>query len=96
MNTYNSLSKKKIIDTYFLEHRAKLIEIAAFLDRIDRSADDNKNEDFRLNAFIDGLKIIIDKKSNRAKRLLELFSDKTTKPIASAAHNKGVYGASAN
>ena len=30
------MSRSAVIDAYFLEHRAKLIDLAAFLDRVDR------------------------------------------------------------
>jgi hypothetical protein len=31
----------QVVDDYFLEHRAKLIELAAFLDRVDRAGNDD-------------------------------------------------------
>ena len=33
-------SRSKVVDLYFLEHRAKLIDIASFLDRVDRAPAD--------------------------------------------------------
>ncbi|MFN5744372.1 MAG: hypothetical protein ACK5A1_22570 [Planctomyces sp.] len=32
------LSREQIVAQYFLEHRARLLDIAAFLDRLDRAA----------------------------------------------------------
>ena len=32
------MPRDRVVDTYFLEHRAKLIDIAAFLDRVDRAS----------------------------------------------------------
>ena len=31
------LDKQQVLDLYFLEHRAKLLDLAAFLDRYDRA-----------------------------------------------------------
>lgn len=82
-----------IIDTYFLEHRAKLIDIAAFLDRIDRADPDSSSaEDFRTSAFRRALAVLIDGQGQRAKRVQEVFSDPSTEPIQ-AAGVQGAYGA---
>ena len=85
--------RSQIVDLYFMEHRAKLIDIGAFLDRLDRAADDGPDPDFRVAAFRRALETLTDGKPHRAKRLLELFSDHTTEPIASAAGMKGAFGA---
>lgn len=87
------LKKSETIDMYFMEHRAKLIDIAAFLDRVDR-ADGGAagGEDFRMKSFSDALRLLIDGKPERARRVLELFSDPTTDPIPKAPM-KGALGA---
>ena len=75
---------------YFMEHRAKLIDIAAFLDRLDRSKSDLKDEDFRIDAFRKAIDIVRDAKPDRARRVLELFSDPTDKPIEKAPMNRAL------
>jgi len=80
------------MDLYFMEHRAKLIDLAAFLDRIDRTPAASSTPDFRLTAFMHGVGILSDGKSDRARRVLELFSDLTTEPIPKAPM-KGALGA---
>ena len=85
--------RSRVIDLYFMEHRAKLIEIAAFLDRLERAEDDLGREDYRVEAFRDAIKVLVDGKPQRAKRVLDLFSDPTETPIPSAADLKGAYGA---
>ena len=42
------MTKQQVLDLYFLDARHKLIELAAFLDRVERA--DGK-DDFRLKAF---------------------------------------------
>jgi hypothetical protein len=87
------LSRAQVIEMYFMEHRAKLIDIAAFLDRLDRAdANGDAKQDFRVKAFRDALKILLDEKPHRAKRVLELFSDPTSEPIPKAPM-KGALGA---
>lgn len=77
-----------MVDMYFLEHRAKLVDIAAFLDRLDR-ANSNPNppadEDYRLAALRTALAILTDGQPDRAKRVLEQLSDPTTAPVDTPA-----------
>lgn len=80
-----------IIDLYFMEHRAKLIDIAAFLDRLDRAKEMDANDDYRLRAMQRAIDLLQDGKPNRAARILDLFSDPTTDPIPQAP-GKGATG----
>lgn len=86
------LRQSEVIDLYFMEHRAKVIDIAAFLDRLDRAAPDSDSEDFRITALRKSLHILLDDKPGRARRVLELFSDPSTEPIDKAPM-KGALGA---
>ena len=84
--------RSKVVDLYFLEHRAKLLDIAAFLDRLERAKDDTGGGDFRVTALRDAIKILLDGRSERAKRVLDLLSDHSTTPIDKAPM-KGATGA---
>ena len=86
------LSRGEITDLYFMEHRAKLIDIAAFLDRLDR-ARDGGDDDFRMRAFRKAAALLVDDQPQRAKRVLELFSDHTEGMPVSAEGTKGATGA---
>ncbi len=84
---------QRVIDEYFLEHRGKLLDIAAFLDRIDRGVDAaSAGEDFRVRALHEGMRLVADGRPERARRLLEQLSDPTDEPI-NAAHTKSAAGA---
>jgi len=83
------MTKQQVLDLYFLDARHKLIELAAFLDRVDRA--DGKN-DFRLKGFRAALAKLDGKKQNKAKSVLLTFSDPTLPPIAKAT-SKGATGA---
>ena len=72
------LTKREVLDRYFLEHRAKLIDLAAFLDRLDRAQGD---ADFRADALRQALALLNDGQADRARRILESLSDPSTEPL---------------
>ena len=65
------------------------IDLAAFLDRLDRSSGD---ADFRLAAFRQAMGELQGAEPERARRVLMALSDPTTEPLA-AAPGKGACGA---
>lgn len=90
------LTETQILDRYFIEHRAKLIDLAAFLDRLDRSAHEppeQRQRGFVVDAFRSALEVLVDGRGQRAQRTLEVLSDPTLEPLESAAGLKGAYGA---
>ena len=62
------MPRSAVIDAYFMENRAKLIDIAAFLDRVGRSAGDG-DEDFRLAVFRRAMTLLWDGQDQRARRV---------------------------
>lgn len=80
----------EVIGRYFLENRAKLLDIAAFLDRVERAGGDQ--DDFRIKAMHEAIAQLGISGTNRARRIQEVFSDPTDKPIESAPM-KGALGA---
>lgn len=87
------LTADQIVANYFLEHRAKVLDIAAFLDRLDRATGGAKPADFRLVAFRRALAVLGQRRPGRAQRVLEVFSDPTTAPRPLAAGLKSAAGA---
>jgi hypothetical protein len=83
------MNRQQVLDMYFMEARAKLIDIAAFLDRVDRAEGE---ADFRLAAFRQALKELDSGTPERAKNVLLSFSDPSTEPIEKAP-GKGAIGA---
>jgi hypothetical protein len=88
------MNKQAVLDLYFAEARSKLIDLAAFLDRVGRA---EGGEDFRLQAFRAGLREVAG--SDRAqtpdglaRRVLMVLSDPTTEPL-DAATTKSAAGA---
>jgi hypothetical protein len=76
-----NMKRDQMLDLYFLDARHKLIELAAFLDRLETAEDDSS---FRLDAFRDALAELADTKPDKAKRVLMAFSDPTCEPIPAA------------
>lgn len=83
------MTRQRVLDLYFLDARSRLIDLAAFMDRIERSAG---QEDFRMKTFRKAVGELRGAKKDRTKRVLLAFSDPTTKPI-SVATTKAACGA---
>jgi hypothetical protein len=83
------MTRQKVLDLYFLDARHQLVELAAFLDRVERAGGKN---DFRLKAFRAALAKLGGKRKNKARDVLLAFSDPTLKPIP-AATTKAACGA---
>lgn len=83
------MTRQQVLDLYFLDARHKLIEIAAFLDRLERS---QGADDFRIAAFRAALGKLSAGGGNRAKDVLLTFSDHSIEPVEKAP-GKGAVGA---
>ena len=75
------MNREGITDLYFAEARSKLVDLAAFLDRIERS---EGADDFRLKSLRAALKELSSSEPEKAKKILMLLSDPTTEPVAEA------------
>ena len=76
------MTRQQVLDLYFLDARHKLIEIAAFLDRVERAGG---KDDFRLKAFRAAVNKLTGRQKEKARRVLLAFSDPTMMPVANAA-----------
>jgi hypothetical protein len=83
------MKRRELLDLYFIEARSKLIDVAAFLDRLDRSEGE---PDFRLAAFTQALDQLHGGERSRVERVLASLSDPTVDPIP-AATTKAACGA---
>ena len=83
------MTRQQVLDLYFMENRAKLIDIAAFLDRVDRATG---QADFRIDAFREALRCVSGAGPGRARNVLMALSDPTQDPIE-IAPGKGAVGA---
>ena len=89
---------RELVDEYFIENRTRVLEIAAFLDRLDRADDTLGDRDFRARAFREALAVLAsgpadaESGESRVMRIQMLFSDPTTEPLP-ALDQKSARGA---
>lgn len=74
------LTATQIVDEYFIENRTRLLEIAAFLDRLDRTDAGLAAADFRMKAFAEAIGALAGP-DDRLTRIQLLLSDPTTTPL---------------
>lgn len=86
------LTKKELLDLQFIDARARMIDLAAFLDRLDRHAGE---ADVRVRYFREALPILLQERPDRAKAVLEAFSDIST-DLPDTAPFQGASGAPIN
>ncbi|MCE0483168.1 MAG: hypothetical protein LV479_02895 [Methylacidiphilales bacterium] len=75
------MDRTRLTDIYFPEARSRLIDLAAFLDRIDRA---EGQDDFRLKSLRAALAELAAPGSDKARKILLLLSDPTAEPVAEA------------
>jgi len=75
----------EILDLYFIENRARLLDIASFLDRIDRyDGAEEAKDDFRYKAFVNAVDLLRNSDKERTASIQRSLSDQTTEPLESA------------
>jgi len=89
MTDWTPPTQVNLVDLGFMDSRSKLIDLAAFLDRVQRAGQDG---DFRVQALKNALTLLSQDKPQRAKDVLLSFSDPSTEPIAQATM-QGAIGA---
>ena len=83
------MTRQEVLDLYFMDARSKLIDLAAFMDRVERSSG---TDDFRMKAFRLALAELGENRKQRAQAVLLSFSDHSIEPIP-AATTKAACGA---
>ncbi len=86
------LTQRELIDAYFMDHRVQVLELAAYLDRLDRAAALDGEDDFRLRATREALAVLTDGEKDRTLRAQMIFSDPRTDLLPSL-DRKGALGA---
>jgi hypothetical protein len=86
----------RMIDEYFIENRTRLLDLAAFLDRLDRTGPPEgaagRQADFRMKAFREALVILCSERPDRVLQIQGIFSDPTSEPL-DRFDQKGACGA---
>jgi hypothetical protein len=75
------LTMKQVLQEYFIENRTRVLEIAAFLDRLERAADaQSAATDFRVAALSRALGVLASNDPDKIGQIQLIFSDPTTEP----------------
>lgn len=69
------LTQRELIEQHFVEHRTMVLDIAAFLDRLDRAREIDAEEDFRLVAFRKAIKLLDSDVPSRIRAIQTILSD---------------------
>ena len=89
MNSWTPPQSVNLADLGFMDARSKLIDLAAFLDRVQRAGQEG---DFRVQALQRAIGLLSLDQPSRAREVLLSFSDSSTEPVAKAAM-QGAIGA---
>ena len=76
------MTRQQVLDLYFMDARSKLIDLAAFIDRVERA---DGEADFRMAAFRGALSQLTSPSQDKAGAVLLAFSYPTTEPIPRAS-----------
>jgi hypothetical protein len=85
------MTQTQLVEEYFIEHRTKILDIAAFLDRLDRAAVKDAADDFRLRAFSQALEALLTPEA-RMQKVQMLLSDPRT-DLLPELDRKSAFGA---
>lgn len=85
-----TLNLDQILDVYYLENRRILLDLAAFLDRLDRARDvAAPDDDFRVTAMRRGIEVLSSNSVRRARDIQMILSDPSDWPTDGADRNPG-------
>jgi hypothetical protein len=69
------LPSRAALDSFFLEARCKILDLAAILDRVDRGGGAGEtHDDPRLQRVRQALEVLLDRSPARAERVQQVFS----------------------
>ena len=87
------LTQRQLVEEYFIEHRTRILDIAAFLDRFDRASERDAEDDFRMVAFRKALAALLDTtRGGRMREVQMLLSDPRT-DLLEQLDRKSAFGA---
>jgi hypothetical protein len=86
------LTQRQLIEEYFIEHRTKILDLAAYLDRLDRARERDAEDDFRLGAVRRALEVLSGSDGQRMQRIQMILSDPRT-DLLDHLDRKSAFGA---
>ncbi|MDP8925254.1 MAG: hypothetical protein M3O34_20610 [Chloroflexota bacterium] len=85
-------TERQLIDGYFMEQRNNLLDLAAFLDRLDRARERDAGDDFRIVALRRALGELSAEGPSRVERIQLILSDPRTE-LLEQLDRKAAFGA---
>ena len=82
-------TQANLVDLDFMDARARLLDVASFLDRVDRAG---QADDYRVRALQQAVSLLDSAEPHRAREILLALSDPSIEPIPEA-HTQGAAGA---
>jgi hypothetical protein len=90
MSISTELSARDLVDEYFMENRTRLLEIGAFLDRLDRIDPAYSETDFRMKALKAAASMLSTGGAERVRDMQLVLSDPTDQPLPSLDRKSAV------
>ncbi len=90
------LSAEQLIKKDFIENRSRLLDLAAFFDRVDRFQPENQKVDFRVAALQKALLQLTEGGRGRVNRVQQILSDQSILILDVAEKSQGAFGAPEN
>jgi len=86
------MTERELVEEYFIENRTKVLDIAAFLDRLDRAREMDAEDDFRVVAFRKALQALCIHEGPRVQTIQMILSDPNT-DLLEQLDRKSAFGA---
>jgi hypothetical protein len=86
------LTQRQLIEEFFLEQRTRVLELAAFLDRMERAIARDAEDDFRYLALRRALQELSTDAPGKIDRIQLLLSDQSTE-LRGMRDRQSAYGA---
>ena len=77
------LTQSELVDRYFMDHRVQVLDLAAFLDRVERAREQDAEDDFRMRSLREAMGVLSDGEGDRVLRVQMIFSDPSTELLPS-------------
>lgn len=77
------MNKDEILNEYYLDARTNLLDLAAFIDRLERA--DGTSDDYRIASLTACIHILNDLSRDKTRRILECLSDPSSLPVESSS-----------
>lgn len=87
------MSQRQLVEEYFIEHRTKILDIAAFLDRFDRASVHDAADDFRMEAFRTALRALLETRDGPRMHAVQMLLSDPRTDLLEQLDRKSAFGA---